>query len=123
MVKVGSIPAIWLPWMKMVIRIVGRKKEMIIRGGYKIYPREVEEVLYTCPVVQEAAVIGLPDPVLGEVNCACIKLKENSLTTAEEIVDFCQGKLADYKIPDKVLFMEALPFAHFLVDTRCKQSL
>lgn len=91
------------------VRIVGRKKEMIIRGGFKIYPREVEEVLYTHPAVQEVAVVGLPNPVLGEINCACIKLKDGTQTTPEEIVAFCKGKLADYKMPDQVLLRDSFP--------------
>lgn len=91
------------------VRIVGRKKEMIIRGGFKIYPREVEEVLYAHPAVQEVAVVGLPNPVLGEINCACIKLKDGAVTNDGEIVDFCRGKLVEYKLPDKVLFRDELP--------------
>ena len=66
---------------------------MIIRGGFKIYPREVEEVLYTHPAVQEVAIVGLPDPVLGEINCACIKLKEDFQVITEEIIEFCKDKL------------------------------
>ena len=91
------------------VRIVGRKKEMIIRGGYKVYPREVEEVLYSHPAVQEVAVVGLPDPVLGEINCVCIKLKDGAVTSDEAIVAFCKGKLVDYKLPDKVLFRDEFP--------------
>lgn len=91
------------------VGIVGRKKEMIVRGGYKIYPREVEEVLYSHPAIQEVAVVGLPDSVLGEINCVCIKLKDGTVTTADEIVDFCKGKLVEYKLPDKVLFRDEFP--------------
>lgn len=91
------------------IRIVGRKKDMIIRGGYNIYPREVEDVLYTCPHVQEAVLIGVPDPVLGEKTCACIRLQPGSHLSETELKDFCRGKLADYKIPDYVRFVEAFP--------------
>ena len=91
------------------LRIDGRKKDMIIRGGFKIYPREVEEVLYTHPAIQEVAVVGLPDPVLGEINCACIKLKEGLQVTTEEIIEFCGDKLIYYKLPDRVLFREDFP--------------
>lgn len=91
------------------VRIVGRKKEMVIRGGYNIYPREVEEVLYTHPAVMEVAVVGLPDPVLGERTCACIKLKAGYSVTIEEIKEFCLSCLADYKVPDRVEFMDEFP--------------
>lgn len=91
------------------VRIVGRKKEMIIRGGFKVYPREVEEILYTHPAVQEVAVVGLPNPVLGEVNCACLRIKDGHQTTAEEIIDFCKDKLIYYKLPDQVVFLDSLP--------------
>lgn len=91
------------------VRIVGRKKEMIIRGGFKIYPQEVEEVLYTHPAVQMAAVVGLPNPVLGEINCACIKLNEGFEVTAEEIIGFCKDKMIYYKLPDQVVFTENIP--------------
>lgn len=91
------------------IRIVGRKKDMIIRGGYNIYPREVEDLLYTCPNVQEAAVIGVPDPVLGEKTCACIQIRPNAVLTDAKIKEFCRGKIADYKVPDYVRFVESFP--------------
>lgn len=91
------------------IRIVGRKKEMVIRGGYNIYPREIEEVLYTHPMVLEAAVIGIPDPVMGERTCACIKLKSGATANVEEIQHFCKMHLANYKIPDMVRFLEEFP--------------
>ncbi len=91
------------------IRIVGRKKDMIIRGGYNIYPREVEDLLYTCPSVQEVIIIGVPDPLLGEKTCACIRTQPNAVLTEEDIKDFCRGKLADYKMPDYVRFFESFP--------------
>src|SRR5699024_6584854 len=68
------------------LRIVGRKKEMIIRGGFNIYPREVEEVFYKHPDVMEVAIVGLPDTVLGEVSCACVKLKPNSSADEEALL-------------------------------------
>ena len=91
------------------IRIVGRKKDMIIRGGYNIYPREVEDLLYTCPGVLEVVLIGVPDPVLGEKTCACIRAQPGPSLSEAEVKDFCRGKLADYKIPDYVRFLESFP--------------
>ncbi len=91
------------------VRIVGRKKDMIIRGGFNIYPREIEELLYQHPSVLEVAVVGLPDSVLGEISCAVIILKEGLDVTEEEIKAYLKEKLVHYKIPDKVLFMKQLP--------------
>ena len=91
------------------VRIVGRKKEMIVRGGFKIYPREIEELYYTHPKVQEVAIIGMPDPVLGERSWACIKLREGQQATVEELLDHVRGRVADYKVPDRVLFVTAFP--------------
>jgi fatty-acyl-CoA synthase len=91
------------------VRIVGRKKEMINRGGFKIYPREIEELYYKHPKVQEIAIVGLPDPVLGEKSCACIKLKDGQSADAQEMRDYLRGKVADYKIPDFVRFVENFP--------------
>lgn len=91
------------------VRIVGRKKEMIIRGGYNIYPREVEEVFYQHPGVLEVAVIGLPDTVLGEISCAVIRLKQAHAATEKELSDFAAEKLAGYKVPTKIVFLNKLP--------------
>ncbi|MEB3103934.1 class I adenylate-forming enzyme family protein [Ferviditalea candida] len=91
------------------IRFIGRKKEMIIRGGYNIYPQEIEEILYKHPKVLEAAVIGLPDEVMGEAVCAAIKLKPGVESTAEEILEHIKGKLADYKIPSHIFFVDDFP--------------
>jgi len=91
------------------VRIVGRKKEMINRAGFKIYPREVEEFYYRHPKVQEVAVVGLPDPVLGEKTCACIKLRDGQQATSEEMRDFVRDKLADFKVPDLVRFVTEFP--------------
>ena len=82
---------------------------MVIRGGYNIYPREVEDLIYTCAGVQEVVIIGVPDPVLGEKTCACIRLQPNAKMIDAEIKDFCRGKLADYKVPDYVRFFESFP--------------
>ncbi|GAB7386396.1 hypothetical protein BSNK01_02310 [Bacillaceae bacterium] len=91
------------------VRFVGRKKEMIIRGGYNIYPLEIEAILYQHPKVTDAAVIGLPDPVMGEEVCAVIKLKSGMASSEEELKDFLRPYLADYKIPRKVIFVEEFP--------------
>jgi long-chain acyl-CoA synthetase len=89
--------------------IVDRKKDMIIAGGYNIYPREVEEVLYEHPDILEAAVIGVPDPKRGETVKAFVVLKEGSKVTAEEIEKFCRERLAAYKVPRIVEFRRELP--------------
>ncbi|MFS0865409.1 fatty acid--CoA ligase family protein [Fredinandcohnia sp. 179-A 10B2 NHS] len=88
--------------------IVDRKKDMIIVGGYNVYPREVEEVLYNHPEVVEVAVLGVPDPNLGEaVNCYVV-VKDQSLTE-EAILEYCREHLAKYKVPSKIEFLEELP--------------
>lgn len=91
--------------------IVERKKDMIIAGGYNIYPREVEEVLYEHPAVLEAAVIGVPDPYRGETVKAFLVLKPEfrGKVSAEEIVKFCKERLAAYKVPKIIEFREELP--------------
>jgi len=89
--------------------IVDRKKEMIIAGGYNIYPREVEEVLYQHPKVKEAAVVGVPDPYRGETVKAFVVLKEGETATEEEIIEFCRANLARYKVPTMVEFRKELP--------------
>lgn len=91
------------------VRIVGRKKDMIIRGGYNIYPREIEDLLFNCPGVQEATIVGVPDPVLGERTCACVRVIPGGQLTESNIQDFCRGKVADYKVPDYVRFVEVFP--------------
>lgn len=89
--------------------IVDRKKDMIIAGGYNIYPREVEEVLYQHPKVQECAVIGVPHEYRGETVKAFIVLKPGMSATAEEIIEFCKKHLAAYKVPKLVEFVDELP--------------
>ena len=89
--------------------IVDRKKDLIIRGGYNVYPREVEEVLYEHPAVQEAAVIGVPDEALGEeIGAAVVLCKDESLT-AEELQRFVKAQVAAYKYPRKIWFLDELP--------------
>ncbi|MCL6610743.1 MAG: long-chain fatty acid--CoA ligase [Peptococcaceae bacterium] len=89
--------------------IVDRKKDLIIRGGLNIHPREIEEVLYSHPVIFDAAVIGVPDPIMGEEVMAFVLLREGSRVTPEEIQEFCAEKLARYKIPKHIRFVENLP--------------
>jgi acyl-CoA synthetase (AMP-forming)/AMP-acid ligase II len=94
---------------KGYIQIVGRKKEMIIRGGYNIYPREIEEIFYKHPSVLEAAIIGLPDTVLGEISCGVIQLKPGHTENEDSMKAFINKKIADYKIPDRILFVDQMP--------------
>ena len=91
------------------IFIVDRKKEMIIAGGFNIYPREIEEVLYEHPKVKEAACFGVPDPYRGQTVKVAIVLKEGESATEDEIIEFCRPRLARYKIPKLVEFRDALP--------------
>jgi len=88
------------------IYIVDRKKDMIISGGENIYPAEVENVLYAHPKIMEVAVIGQSDETWGEAVCAVVRPKAGETLTAEEVIDFCQGKLARYKIPKRVIFTD-----------------
>jgi len=88
--------------------IVDRKKEMIIVGGYNVYPREVEEVLYSHPDVVEAAVIGVPDPDYGEMVRAFVVTKNPELTE-EQLLAYCRERLAKYKVPGEIDFLEELP--------------
>lgn len=89
--------------------IVERKKDLIIRGGFNIYPRDVEEALYAFPGVAEAAVIGLPDTLMGEEVVAFVVLKPGQAATADEVAGFCQARLAKYKCPTEIRFVDALP--------------
>jgi len=89
--------------------IVDRKKDMIICGGYNVYPRDVEEVLYEHPVILEAAAIGAPHPSRGEQVKVFIVVKEGETLTKEELIEYCKEKLAIYKLPTLVEFMDELP--------------
>jgi long-chain acyl-CoA synthetase len=89
--------------------IVDRKKELILRGGYNVYPREVEEVLYSHPAVAEAAVMGVPDERLGEEVTAFVALRPGAAATVEEIVAYCRDRLAAYKYPRAITLRDALP--------------
>ena len=91
------------------VNIVGRIKDMIIRGGENVYPREIEEFLYAHPKIQEVQVIGVPDAKYGEQVCAWIQLAEGVEATEEEIVEYCRGKIATYKIPRYVRVTDDFP--------------
>ena len=91
------------------VNIVGRIKDMIIRGGENVYPREVEEFLYTHPDVVEVQVIGVPDARYGEEIMAWIQLRDGADTTAADIKNFCRGTIAHYKVPRYVRFTDAFP--------------
>jgi fatty-acyl-CoA synthase len=91
------------------VNIVGRLKDMIIRGGENIYPREIEEFLHLHPKVSEVQVIGVPDVKYGEEVCAWIRLREGHSSTPEEIREFCRGQIATYKIPRYVHFTSEFP--------------
>jgi len=91
------------------IHITGRSRDVIIRGGENIYPREVEEFLYTHPKVGEVQVIGIPNARLGEVVVAWIRVRPGAEATEQEIKDFCQGQIAYYKVPEHVRFVTEFP--------------
>ncbi|MCP4299656.1 MAG: AMP-binding protein [Gammaproteobacteria bacterium] len=90
-------------------QIVGRLKDMLIRGGENIFPREIEEYLFQHPKVEEAEVIGVPDKKFGEEICAWIKLREGEAASEDEIRDFCREKIAHFKIPRYILFVDEFP--------------
>ena len=94
---------------KGYIYIVDRKKDMIKTGGENVFPREVEEVLYRHPAVQEVAVIGIPDPYWVEKVHAVVTLKKGASATADELIALCKKNLAGYKAPKAVEFMDSLP--------------
>jgi fatty-acyl-CoA synthase len=90
-------------------RITGRIKDMIIRGGENVYPREIEEFLYTHPAVADVQVVGLPDERFGEEVCAWVRLKPGAALTEAGLREFCRGKIAHYKVPRYVVFVDEFP--------------
>jgi fatty-acyl-CoA synthase len=94
---------------KGYVTFVGRKTDMIVSGGFNVFPLEVEEILCKLPSVALVAIVGIPDTELGETVCACIVLREGMTATKEEIIEYCRKQLANYKVPKRVEFMESLP--------------
>ena len=93
------------------VYIVDRVKDMIIRGGFNVYPREVEEFLYTHPAINEVQVFGIPDPRMGEEVCAWIQLEEGASLTEEEVKAFCKGQITHFKVPKYVRFVDEWPIS------------
>ncbi len=91
------------------VRIVGRKKDMLITGGFNVYPAEIEEYLFTHPKVQNVSVVGVPDDVMGEVAIAYIIPREGETIDPQEIVDYCTGKIANFKVPRYVEIVDEFP--------------
>jgi long-chain acyl-CoA synthetase len=91
------------------VYVVGRSKEMIIRGGMNIYPREIEAVILRMPEVKEVAVLGVPCQFMGERVKACVVLRDNKTLTEDQVKEFCDKVLADYKVPRVVQFLDAIP--------------
>jgi long-chain acyl-CoA synthetase len=89
--------------------IVDRKKDMINASGFKVWPREVEDILYRHPAVREAAVVGVADPYRGETVKAVLSLRSGHVATEEELVAFCRERLATYKVPRQVQFVDEIP--------------
>ena len=109
--------------------IVGRLKDMVIRGGENIYPREIEEFLYRHPKIQDVQVVGVPDHKYGEELCAWIILKSGQSCTEQEIRDYCQGQIAHYKVPRYLRFVDNFPMTitgkiqKFMIRQQMKQEL
>jgi fatty-acyl-CoA synthase len=91
------------------LNIVGRIKDLVIRGGENVYPREVEEFLYTHPGVIDVQVIGVPDERYGEELCAWVRLREGAVLDADGVREFCRGRLAHFKIPRYVMVVDEFP--------------
>jgi len=91
------------------VNIVGRLKDMVIRGGENVYPREIEEFLYSHPKIQDVQVIGVPDAKYGEEICAWVKLRAGETASEDDIRAFCRGQIAHYKVPRYVVFVDAFP--------------
>ena len=92
------------------VKIVGRLKEMINRGGKKFFPREIEEILYTHPKILHAAIVGVPDPRLGERNCLCVIPRPGQTLTLDEAVGYLRDSVATYKLPETIEIFDELPF-------------
>jgi fatty-acyl-CoA synthase len=91
------------------LNIVGRIKDLVIRGGENVYPREVEEFLYSHSAIADVQVIGVPDAKYGEELCAWVRLKDGEAATEDDVREFCRGRLAHFKVPRYVLFVDEFP--------------
>ena len=91
------------------MKIVGRSKDMIIRGGENVYPREIEMFLYTHEAISDAAVYGVPDPRYGEAAMVSVILRNGAVLTDDELREYCEGKIAHYKVPRYVAFVDEFP--------------
>jgi fatty-acyl-CoA synthase len=91
------------------VYITGRASDMYISGGSNVYPREIEEKILTHPAIAEVAVVGVPDPMWGEIGIAACVAREGAQVSEEELVAFLGAQLARYKLPRRVVFLEALP--------------
>ena len=91
------------------LNIVGRIKDMVIRGGENIYPREIEEFLYRHPAIQDVQVFGVPDKRFGEELCAWVKIRAGMTLTADEVKAFCKDQIAHYKVPRHIQFVDEFP--------------
>jgi fatty-acyl-CoA synthase len=109
--------------------IVGRIKDVVIRGGENVYPREVEEFLYRHPKIEDVQIFGVPDPKYGEELCAWIKLRAGTELTEDEVRDFCRNQIAHYKIPRHIRFVEEFPMTvtgkmqKFIMRAKMQQEL
>ena len=91
------------------VNIVGRIKDMIIRGGENVYPREIEEFLYTHPDIADVQVIGVPDARYGEEIMAWVKVRPSASLSDDDVRDYCRGKIAHFKVPRYVAFVDDFP--------------
>jgi len=91
------------------LKITGRAKDMIIRGGENISPREIEEFLHTHPKIAEVQVVGVPDLKLGEAVAAWVRLRAGETATEDEVREFCRGRIAHFKVPHYIRFVESFP--------------
>jgi fatty-acyl-CoA synthase len=91
------------------LSVVGRSKDMVIRGGENIYPREVEEFLYSHPDIEDVQVVGVPDEKYGEQLLAAVRLRPGAALTEDDVRGYCQGRLAHYKVPRYVRFVQDYP--------------
>ena len=94
---------------RILCNIVGRLKDMVIRGGENIYPREIEEFLYRHPAIVDVQVFGVPDSRFGEELCAWIKLRAGETLTEDDVKAFCQDQIAHYKVPRHIRFVQEFP--------------